>query len=87
MKEHIIYARTLQDFNQLERNYKIMDLENPLIDDVGKKLLEELVEERAPDLHSELIAKLYNEDNLGGIIRNLSIWLKDIFSTLTGYNK
>ena len=87
MKEHIIYARVLQDFSQLERNYKIMDLENPLIDEQGKEILNELVEERAPDLQAKLIAQLYNEDHLGGIIRNLDVWLKDSFTQLTAYNK
>ena len=27
----------------------------------------------------------YNEDKLGGMIRNLDIWLKDIFSQFKGY--
>ncbi len=87
MKEHIIYARILQDANQLENNFKIMDLEHPLIDETGIEILKELVEERAPDLQAKLVAKLYNDDNLGGIIRNIDVWLKDNFTQLTAYNK
>ena len=87
MKEHIIYARILQAAPQLENNYKIMDLENPLINENDIEFLNELVDEKAPDLHSSLIAQLYNEDHLIGIIRNLDVWLKDGFSQLTSYNK
>lgn len=87
MKEHVVYARILQDFGQIERNYKIMDLENPLIDDTGKEILNELVEDQAPHLQPKLIAKLYNEDSLIGIIRNLDIWIKDNFNQLEAYNK
>ena len=87
MQDHIIYARVLINANQLESNYKIMDLENPLINEQDIEILKELVEERAPDLQSKLIAQLYNEDNLGGIIKNLNIWLKNTFTTLISYNK
>ena len=76
MQEHIIYARVLINANQLESNYKIMDLENPLINEQDIEILKELVEERAPDLQSKLIAQLHNEDNLGGIIKKFKHLVK-----------
>ena len=29
----------------------------------------------------------YNEDKLGGMIRNVDFWIKDVFEPLTSYNK
>ena len=64
-----------------------MDLSKPLIDEYDEEYLKQFVEEHAPQLQSSLIAKLYNEDNLGAIIRNLDLWLKNNFTQLTGFNK
>jgi hypothetical protein len=33
----------------------------------------------------DLFMQLYNEDQLGGMIRNLEIWIKDNFSQFKGY--
>jgi DNA polymerase-1 len=41
LKEHVIYARVLQDEERLKNNYKIMDLGKPLVDEVEKQYLEE----------------------------------------------
>ena len=33
----------------------------------------------------KFFVSLYNEDKLGGMIRNLETWLKDIFLKFKGY--
>ena len=38
-KEHVIYARIIQDIDSLEKNYKIMDLSNPMLDENDKTYL------------------------------------------------
>lgn len=86
-KDHVVYARILQDFDKLEKSYKIMDLSNPMIDDKGIQLCSEVIEEELPSLNIEYFTTLYNEDKLGGMIRNLEYWLKDVFSGLEGYKK
>ena len=81
-KENVIYARIIQNIDALERNYKIMDLSKPMIDKNDENYLNEVV--KSKDIHyipDQFIA-MYNEDKLGGMIRNLDFWIKDIFESL-----
>ena len=84
-KEHVVYSRIVQDQNRLETNYKIMDLSKPMISKREREYLDELIKEELPDLNSELFIQLYNEDQLGRMIRNLDVWLKEVFLHLKGY--
>jgi len=62
-----------------------MDLSVPMIDDKGKDHIDELISEDIPELRSDLFIQLYNEDKLGGMIRNLENWIRDIFEQFKGY--
>ena len=84
-KEHVVYSRIVQDQNRLETNYKIMDLSKPMISDREKDYLDGLIEEDTPEFNPEMFISFYNEDKLGGMIRNLDTWLKDIFLHFKGY--
>ena len=84
-KEHIVYSRIVQDKNRLRNSYKIMDLSIPMIDDREKQFLDDLIHQDLPDLNSELFMQLYNEDKLGGMIRNTENWLQDSFGHFKGY--
>ena len=84
-KEHVVYSRIVQDQNRLETNYKIMDLSKPMISDKEKDYLNDLIEEDIPEFNPEMFISFYNEDKLGGMIRNLDTWLKDIFLHFKGY--
>ena len=84
-KDHVVYSRIVQDQARIENNYKIMDLSKPMIDDREIQFLEDLMDEELPDLEMDLFMQLYNEDQLGGMIRNLEIWIKDNFSQFKGY--
>ena len=84
-KEHVVYSRIVQDQNRLETNYKIMDLSKPMISDREKDYLSDLIEEDIPEFNPEMFISFYNEDKLGGMIRNLETWLKDIFLHFKGY--
>jgi 5'-3' exonuclease len=84
-KEHVVYSRIVQDQNRLETNYKIMDLSKPMISDREKDYLDDLIEEDIPEFNPEMFISFYNEDKLGGMIRNLDTWLKDIFLHFKGY--
>ena len=86
-KDHIVYSRILQDKDRIETNYKVMDLSIPLIDERGKKHVSDLIDEDLPDLNSEMFISLYNEDKLGGMIRNLDMWIKDIFTKFPVYKQ
>lgn len=81
-KENVIYARIIQNIDALERNYKIMDLSNPMLDENDKSYLYSVVESKELNYLPEQFIAMYNEDKLGGMIRNLEFWIKDIFDEL-----
>ena len=84
-KEHVVYSRIVHDRTKLENSYKIMDLSVPMVDEQQIEYLDYLIDEKFPDLNTKLFIQLYNEDKLGGMIRNLDIWLKEKFYHFKGY--
>jgi DNA polymerase-1 len=84
-KDHVVYSRIVQEQARIETNYKVMDLSVPMIDDRGKEHIDNLIIENFPDFNPEMFVQFYNEDKMGGMIRNLETWLKDIFSQFKGY--
>ena len=85
-KEHLVYARIIQDIGVLEKNYKIMDLSNPMLDENDKKYLNQVVKSKELNYVPNQFITFYNEDKLGGMIRNVEFWIKDVFEKLS-YNK
>ena len=81
-KDHVVYARVLQNMNEMENNYKIMNLENPMISNKEKEYLNQLVDSKVPPYIPEQFLAFYNQDKLGGMIRNVEFWVKDIFEKL-----
>tara|TARA_B110000971_G_scaffold219250_1_gene259913 strand:+ start:621 stop:1655 length:1035 start_codon:yes stop_codon:yes gene_type:complete len=81
-KEHVVYARVIQGFEQLEKNYKIMDLDNPMISKDDEKYLDAVVSSEIPPYIPEQFVAFYNQDKLGGMIRNVEFWVKEIFEKL-----
>ena len=82
IKDNVIYSRIVLTESDIRKNYQIMDLAEPMLDDNDKVLLEESIEAEVPKLDSKLFMDLYNEDQLGGMIRNTDFWLKDNFGNL-----
>ena len=81
-KENVIYARILQNFSSIETNFKIMDLSKPMIDENDKKYLDSVVKSKDILYLPDQFISMYNQDQLGGIIRNLDFWVKDCFESL-----
>jgi DNA polymerase-1 len=86
-KEHIVYSRIIQDRSRIETNYKVMDLSNPMIDEKGIEHVDSLIDEELNEFNPEMFVSFYNEDKLGGMIRNLETWLKDIFALFPTYER
>ena len=78
-KENVIYARVIQHIDELEKNYKIMDLSNPMLDENDKKYLTQVVKTNDYHYLPDQFVAFYNEDKLGGMIRNVNFWVKDVF--------
>ena len=87
LKEHVVYARVVNDIKRLETNYKIMDLAKPLIDDNDEVVLKAIAASSTPTLNPEAFLRLYNEDGIGKMIRNIEFWIKDIFKILNSFTK
>ena len=84
-KDHVVYSRVVQDQDRIETSYKIMDLGEPMIDERQNNYLDSVIDSPFPELNSEMFIQFYNTDQLGGMIRNLDVWLKDIFEQFKGY--
>ena len=82
LKEHVIYDRLLSDPYALKNKYKIMDLSKPMLDEKDIEYLDKFMEEPTPTFHPQIFLKLYNSDNLGNLIRNVDVWLKERFEKL-----
>lgn len=84
-KEHIIYARILQDKNKIRNTFKIMNLHKPFVSEDEKYYLNKIIEGEIPNFEKKEFINLYEQDELGGIIRNLNVWLEENFQPLTSY--
>ena len=82
LKDHIIYARVLHDIELLENKYKVMDLSNPMMDDKDKMFIDKFVENETLNYLPSQFVEMYNQDKLGGLIRNVDVWIKEVFENL-----
>ena len=82
LKDHVVYARVIQGRDTLEKNYKIMDLSNPMLSDKDKEWLDEVVYTNDFSYYPSQFIAMYNEDQMGGLIRNIEFWIKDCFQNL-----
>ena len=86
-KEHVIYCRALENFDNLRKAYKIMDLSNPMLDNQEKDYILEQVKESPYELNIETFLKFYNQDGLGNILKNVDYWIKENWGPIDRYNR
>jgi 5'-3' exonuclease len=86
-KNNVIYSRVIFNNEQIRRNHMLMDLQNPLVNDQEKHQIEELVSVRAYNLKPAEFMKLYHEDGLVNVLKNVDYWLNDTFKVLSSFNK
>jgi len=79
LKEHISYARILEKSATLEKSYRIMDLNNPMVSDSGKEYLKEVIKNPPPKFKPDNFIEMWQHDELGKMIRNVDTWVKDTF--------
>ena len=84
-KDHVVYSRILHEQDKIETSFKVMDLGDPMINKNEEEYLDKVIDDEFPELNSDMFIQFYNSDQLGGMIRNLDIWLKDIFSQFKSY--
>lgn len=86
-KENITYSRVVFDTEKLKRNYKIMDLSNPIISHNDELFLDEFIDEKIPKLNLRAFMNLYNEDGLGKTILRTEEVINDIYKVLNSFSK
>ena len=86
-KEHVIYCRALENFDNLRKAYKIMDLSNPMLDNQEKDYILEQVKESPYELNVETFLKFYNQDGLGNVLKNVDYWIKENWGPIDRYNR
>ena len=84
-KEHVIYSRVVFEEKNLRKNYKIMDLHNPMMDDLEKKYIEDQIEKQPPVLNVVPFLKFYQEDGLRHLIKNVEFWINNQFRILNSF--
>jgi len=82
LKNSVVYARVIQDWDKLLNTKKIMDLSEPMLSEKEKQDLSQLTEEPLNELRILEFMSLYNEDGMTHIIKNTEFWLKDTFTRL-----
>ena len=82
ISDHVVYARIIHGQDDLEKNYKIMDLSNPMLSKEDKEYLDKIVEANDLSYYPDQFIAMYNEDQIGGLIRNVEFWVKDCFQNL-----
>jgi len=85
--KHIIYSRIIFDFDKLKNSNKIMDLGNPMLDNQEKDSILNYIKESAYSLNIVTFLKLYNQDGLGNVLKNVDFWIRDNWITIDRYNK
>ena len=71
----------------VERNKKIMDLENPMLDEDEKNFILKCVKTAPFKLNIPPFIKMYHEDGLGRILPDIDFWLRNNWAIIDRYNK
>lgn len=83
--KNIGYARIISEWARVEKNYTVMNLSNPILDDTQIKYIEELVESDHNPLNEEAFLSMYKLDGIGNFFKNIEFYVKNTYNTLNSY--
>ena len=86
-QDHVIYSRVIFDFDKIKNNHKVMDLSNPMLDDLEKEFILNVVKDPPYKLNIAEFLKLYHKDGLGNILKNVEYWVRENFDKIDRYNR
>ena len=84
-KDNIIYSRIAFEAQNLKKFYTIMDLQNPLLDDVEKKYLDDILDKKHSGLDKGSFLRFYHEDGLRHSIKDVDSWVTKTFTLLNSF--
>lgn len=83
VEKDVLYARFIQHYGDMKKYHEVMDLSDPMIDKSGIEYIREVVNEDVElNFESEIFLHMYKQDELGKLIRNVNVWVKEIFEPL-----
>jgi len=84
---NISYARILDDFNTIEKNYKIMNLKDPMVTEQQIQGVKEIIAHKELNYYPDEFESLHNVDKLGNLIRNPQHWFNQYFNQIYKISK
>ena len=75
------------DYEKLKDNKKVMDLSNPMLDDLEKELIFNIIKNSPYKLNVAEFLKLYHQDGLGNVLKNIEFWVRENFDKIDRYNR
>lgn len=77
-----VYTTLLDNWDDFERNYALMQLTETYIQTIGQLRIKEVLDNQAPKLEENTLAKLIIEDKLWSSVPNYRQWVNTVFGRL-----
>ena len=72
-----IFPKIITEWDRVETNYKLMDLNVSDLDEKEKEYVNEVLKESIPDLQTGAFLRLLDKDKIEGITKNTEGWLEN----------
>lgn len=79
-----IFAKILHSWDDVIRNFEIMDLHKSVLDENEKDVVKEVIKTSVPDLQTGAFLHMLDQDKIEGITKNTEAWLEN-FRSLTRF--
>lgn len=77
-----VYTTLLDNWDDFERNYALMQLTDTYIQTIGQLRIKEVLDNQVPKLEENALAKLIIEDKLWSSVPNYRNWVNEVFGRL-----
>ena len=75
--EKKVFAKIIHDFDKVERNYKLMNLHETVLDESEIEFIEASLKHPIPDLQTGAFLHMLDMDKIEGITKNTEGWLEN----------
>lgn len=86
LNEHFLYNSILEFKNQLKINFLLMNLKSNVLSEENKNIIENTLLQEAK-LDKQHFLLMYNNDNLGELVKNVYNWITNTFNSLNIYRQ
>lgn len=76
------YARILSEKFRVKKNFTVMDLATPILDDKQVAYIENLIKQDRNTLNEEVFLSMYETDGIGNFIKNTQHYLRETYTKL-----